>query len=90
MHAVYPYFIIQADRRDELQAFLTEKGVGTKVHYAVPIHLQPVAKELGYKNGSLPVTERQAQRVLSLPVAQSLRPEMLEYVVNAIQDFYKK
>lgn len=90
MRAVYHTFIIQADRRDQLQAFLTEKGVGTKVHYAVPIHLQPVAKELGYKMGSLPVTERQAQMVLSLPVAQSLQPEMLEYVVNTIRDFYQK
>ena len=90
MRAVYHTFIIQADHRDELQAFLTGKGVGTKVHYAVPIHLQPVAKELGYKRGSLPVTERQADRVLSLPVAQSLQPEMLEYVVNIIQEFYKK
>ena len=90
MRAVYHTFIIQADRRDELQAFLTEKGVGTKVHYAVPINLQPVAKELGYKMGSLPVTERQAGRVLSLPVAQSLQPEMLEYVVNSIRDFYQK
>lgn len=90
MRAVYHTFIIQADRRDQLQAFLMEKGVGTKVHYAVPIHLQPVAKELGYKNGSLPVTERQAQRVLSLPVAQSLQPDMLEYVVNTIRDFYEK
>ncbi len=90
MRAVYHTFIIQADRRDELQAFLSEKGIGTKVHYAVPIHLQPVAKDLGYKRGSLPVTERQADRVLSLPVAQSLQPEMLEYVVNAIQDFYKR
>lgn len=90
MRAVYHTFIIQADHRDELQAFLMEKGVGVKVHYAVPIHLQPVAKELGYEKGSLPVTERQAGRVLSLPVAQSLQPEMLEYVVNTIKDFYQK
>ena len=90
IRAVYHTFIIQADRRDQLQAFLTEKGVGTKVHYAVPIHLQPVAKELRYKKGSLPATERQAGRVLSLPVAQSLQPEMLEYVVNSIRDFYQK
>lgn len=90
MRAVYHTFIIQADRRDQLQAFLTEKGVGTKVHYATPIHLQSVAKDLGYKKGSLPVTERHAGRVLSLPVAQSLQPEMLEYVVNSIRDFYQK
>ncbi len=90
MRAVYHTFIINVDRRDELQEFLSEKGIGTKVHCGVPIHLQPVAKELGYKKGSLPVTEWQAQRVLSLPVAQSLEREMLDYVVNAIRDFYQK
>src|SRR5205814_892245 len=57
MRAVYHTFIIQAERRDELQAFLSDKGVGTKIHYAVPIHLQPVAKGLGYQKGNLPITE---------------------------------
>lgn len=89
MRAVYHTFIIQAEGRDKLQAFLSDKGIGTKVHYAVPIHLQPVARDLGYNKGSLPVTERQADRVLSLPVAPSLQPEMLEYVVHTIRDFYK-
>ena len=90
MWAVYHTFIIQAERRDELQAFLTDKGVGTKVHYAVPIHLQPMAKGLGYRKGSLPVTERQAERVLSLPMSQTLAPENLEYVATAVRDFYKQ
>ena len=90
LRAVYHTFIIQADRRDELQAFLMEKGIGTKVHYAVPIHLQPVAKELGYKKGSLPITERQAQKILSLPVSGQVTHDMLEYVVNKIREFYQK
>jgi len=89
MRAVYHTFIIQADQRDELQAFLADKGIGTKVHYATPIHLQPMARDLKYTKGSLPVTEAQAQKILSLPVSQSLQPEMLEYIVNTIKDFYK-
>ena len=88
LRAVYHTFIIQADGRDELQAFLSDKGIGTKVHYAVPIHLQPVARDLKYTKGSLPATEAQADRVLSLPVSQSMQPEMLEYVVNMIKEFY--
>lgn len=87
--AVYHTFIIQVEDRDELQNFLTEKGIGTKIHYAVPIHRQPVAKSLGYKPGSLPNTERQAKKVLSLPVYPELEREMLEYVANNICDFYK-
>ncbi len=90
MKAVYHTFIIQAEQRDQLQAYLSDKGIGTKVHYATPIHLQPVARELKYTKGSLPITEAQAERVLSLPVSQSLQPEMLEYIVNTIKAFYKK
>ncbi len=90
IRAVYHTFIIQAERRNELQVFLSENGIGTKVHYAVPIHLQPAAKSLGYQKGSLPVTEGQADCILSLPISQLLQPEMLEYVVNTIRDFYKR
>ncbi len=89
MRAVYHTFIIQADRRDELQAFLAKREIGTKVHYAVPIHLQPMASNLGYTKGSLPITEQLSRRVLSLPVSQTLQPAMLEYVVNTIKDFYQ-
>ncbi len=90
LRSVYHTFIIQAERRDELQAFMSEKGIETKIHYAVPIHLQPAAKKLGYGPESLPITERQAKRVLSLPVAQSLQKEMLEHVVDTIRAFYEK
>ncbi len=88
LRSVYHTFVIQAQRRDELKSYLAEKGVNTKVHYAIPIHLQPAAKDLGYKKSSLPVTERQSRQILSLPVSQSLQPEMLEYVVDTIRDFY--
>jgi dTDP-4-amino-4,6-dideoxygalactose transaminase len=87
--SVYHTFVIQADRRDALRDFLGKHGIDTKVHYPVPIHLQPAAKELGYKKGSLPVTERQAKRVLSLPVYPELGQEKLSYIVNCIHDFYK-
>ena len=90
MRAVYHTFIIQADRRDELQAFLSQKGIVTKLHYPVPIHLQPAARDLGYAKGSLPMTEAQAQRILTLPVSPSLKPEMLEYTAGAIKDFYQQ
>ena len=90
MRPVYHTFIIQVERRDKLQSFLAEQGIVTKVHYDVPIHLQPIARELGYGKGSLPVTERQAEKVLSLPISGHLNKEMLEYIVNSIRDFYRK
>ncbi|ARJ66515.1 transcriptional regulator [Magnetospirillum sp. ME-1] len=81
-------FMIQAERRDALQKFLAEKGVGTGIHYPVPIHLQPAAASLGYKPGSMPVTEAQAGRILSLPINQYITAEDIDYVCAGIREFY--
>jgi len=81
-------FVIQTDRRDALQAHLTRNGIGTAIHYPVPIHLQPAAASLGYKMGDFPVTERQAGRILTLPVNQSLSPADVEYVAEAVNRFF--
>ena len=88
-YAVYHTFIIQADRRDELQIHLKKQGVETKVHYPVPIHLQKAAKSLGYKAGDLPVAEQQAKHILSLPIYPGLTNSQLKHVVNSIRNFYK-
>jgi dTDP-4-amino-4,6-dideoxygalactose transaminase len=81
-------FVIQVDRRDELRRFLAGRGIGTAIHYPVPIHLQPAAESLGYKSGDFPVTELQADRILTLPVNQSLEPAEVEYVSEAVNEFY--
>ena len=86
--AVYHTFVIQAERRDELKAYLAAKGIGTAIHYPIPIHLQKVAASLGYGEGSFPVAERQAGRILSLPVYQELELHQLEYVAACIHSFY--
>ena len=80
-------FIVQADKRDDLQRHLAERGIETAVHYPVPIHLQPAAKELGYKRGDFPVTESQAERVLSLPIHQFLSEQDIEYVARTVNGF---
>jgi dTDP-4-amino-4,6-dideoxygalactose transaminase len=81
-------FVIQADNRDALQAHLSDNGVGTAIHYPVPLHLQPAAKALGYKRGQFPVAERQAARILSLPVHQFLSPDDIATVAGLINGFY--
>jgi dTDP-4-amino-4,6-dideoxygalactose transaminase len=85
----YHLYVIQIDRRDELQAHLTARGIATKVHYPVPIHLQPAAAGLGYGRGSLPMTERQADRILSIPINQFLASDDVAYVAAAINEFYR-
>ena len=65
-------YVIQTEGRDALAEKLRQQGVGTAVHYPVPVHLQPAYAHLGYKVGSLPVTESAAQRILSLPMYPEL------------------
>ena len=60
-----------------------------QIHYPVPVHLQLAAHHLGYKRGDLPVTEKQSQSILSLPIYPELSRENLEYIVRLIEEFYQ-
>lgn len=82
-------FVIQVDRRDELQAHLAAQGIGTGIHYPVPIHLQPAAARLGYGPGAFPVVEAQAKRIITLPVNQFLTAADVERVAGAVNAFFK-
>ena len=83
-------FVVQIDRRDELQAYLKERGIKTAIHYPVPIHLQPAARALGYKMGDFPVTERQAERILTLPVNQYMSEADVETVAREVMTFLER
>ncbi len=87
--AVYHTFVIQSDRRDALKQYLADQGIGTAVHYAIPIHLQEAAADLGYRTGDFPMAERQAARILSLPIYPELCREELERVAENIKRFYR-
>ena len=80
-------FVVQTSRRDELAAFLAERGVATNVHYKTPLHLQPAAGTLGYKAGDFPIAEHLTRTMLSLPVHQSHRLEDIEYTAEQATDF---
>lgn len=80
-------FVVQVDARDELRAFLSERGIATAIHYPIPIHLQPAAAGLGYRQGSFPICEAQAQRILSLPIHQFLMPADIDAVCDGVEDF---
>ena len=64
---------------------LTEAGIETGIHYPVPLHLQKVYKELGYKPGDFPVSEQVAKGCLSLPIYPELSREHLEHVISVIR-----
>jgi len=85
----YHLYVVQAPKRDALQTALAERGISTKIHYPVPIHLQPAAEYLGYRRGSLPRTEMQSDRILSIPIHESLSHDDIRYVAGTIEAFYQ-
>jgi perosamine synthetase len=84
-HVYHQYTVRVESNRDRFQQRLRELGVGTAVHYAVPVHRQPLYQSLGYGNVSMPVAERVADQVLSLPVHPALSESDLERVVDAVR-----
>jgi len=85
--AVYHLFVIQVDNRNELRDYLDDKGIATGLHYPIPLHLQKAYAGLGYAEGDFPVAERQARRVVSLPMYPELKERDLYYVCDSIKDF---
>jgi len=86
---IFHQYTLRVERRDELQAHLKAKGIGHAVYYPVPLHRQPCFASLGYREGSLPVTERAAREVISLPIYPELTRAQLDAVVAAIREFYR-
>jgi dTDP-4-amino-4,6-dideoxygalactose transaminase len=83
---VYHLYVIRTSQRDKLQTYLRERGISTGIHYPVPIHLQNAWRNASYRTESLPVTERYAGEILSLPMYPELTPALIEHVAEAIRD----
>ncbi len=86
---VYYVYNILVPQRDDLAAFLKEKGIGTSIYYPLPLHLQKCFSYLGYKEGDFPVAERVCKEILALPIYPELRDDEVDYVCDAIASFYK-
>lgn len=87
--SVFNQYVIRAERRDELRAFLEERGVSTAIYYPLPLHLQPCFRFLNYQPGDLPEAEKACAEVLALPLYPELTETMQEYVVAKIAEFYR-
>jgi dTDP-4-amino-4,6-dideoxygalactose transaminase len=86
--SIYNQYTIRVPRRDALQAHLKARGIGHSVYYPLALHLQPCFAHLGYRRGSMPVSEEATQSVISLPVYPELTPHQQDAVIDAVLEFY--
>jgi len=88
--AVFHLYVVRVADRDGLMAHLKDAGIGTGIHYPIPLHLQKAYESLGYKDGDFPVTERVAKEIVSLPMFPQLKPEQQVTVANETISFVQK
>lgn len=87
---VYNQYTIRTKRRNELQEFLKQRGIGSMIYYPLSLHLQKVYEYLGYKRGSLLNSELIQDEVLSLPIFPELSEDQISEVAAAIREFHSK
>ncbi|MFH2035302.1 MAG: DegT/DnrJ/EryC1/StrS family aminotransferase [Candidatus Zixiibacteriota bacterium] len=87
-YQVYHQLVIEVEARDKLQKFLGERNIPTLIHYPIPIHMQKAFIEAGLTAKALPVTERLAGRILSLPIYPELRDDEIDYICSQISEFF--
>jgi len=85
--AVYHLYVVRTEHREELMAFLKEQGIGTGIHYPIPLHLQKAYHALGYSAGDFPATERVANEIVSLPMYPQLTAAQQARVVEQVVQF---
>ena len=84
---VWHIFGIRCKRRDELEKFLNDAGIGTNKHYPIPMHLQECYKDLGFKEGDFPIAEEISATELSLPMYYGMTDEEVQYVIDKVNEF---
>ncbi len=84
--SVYHLYVVRTPYRDELQKHLAEAGIGTGIHYPIPVHLQTAYQSLGWKKGDFPETEEAADQILSLPMFAGLNREQQERIRDVVAE----
>ena len=84
----FALYMIQCEDRDNLIKYLTKHKIEVKIHYPLPLHLQKPAIKIGYKKGDFPISEKQASKLVTLPVHQFLHIDQINFMIKKIFDFY--
>ncbi|MBM3810638.1 MAG: DegT/DnrJ/EryC1/StrS family aminotransferase [Acidimicrobiia bacterium] len=87
--AVHHLYVIRAARRNRLREHLAKKGIGTGVHYPVPLHLMPAFRDSGLRRGDLPHAEKACREIVSLPLWPYMPESMVQYVAEQVRAFYR-
>jgi len=85
---VYHMYMLLVENRDALNEHLKSKGISSKIHYPIPLHLQQASQHLGYKLGDFPVAESQAKNIITLPIHQHLTADEIDYMIKTVNEFY--
>lgn len=84
---VFHIFSIRCNRRDELEKYLNDRGIGTNKHYPIPMHMQGAYENLHIAEGTLPLAEEISRTQLSLPLSYGMTEEEIQYVIDAVNEF---
>ena len=84
---IWHQFVVRCSDRDQLMKYLDKKGIGTIIHYPIPPHLSEAYQYLGMREDDLPITEKYAKTVLSIPLYNGMRDEEIRYVIDAVNGF---
>lgn len=84
---VWHLFVVRTEKRDELEKYLKDNGIGTTIHYPIPMHLQDAYKDLNINEGTLPIAEKISKEVISLPMWYGMNEEEIKYVIDKINSW---
>lgn len=88
VESAWHLYQILAEKRGQLREHLYQCGIETKIHYPIPLHMQPACLHLGYRRGEFPKAEYACEHALSLPIHEFLSIDQVKYVISSIKDFY--
>lgn len=86
---VYHLYMLRVRQRDKLLKHLHGRGIEAKIHYPVPVHLQPAARHLGWRKGDFPVSEADSRQIITLPAHQHLTDDEVNYTIACVREFYE-